>query len=132
MKISYSWLENYLNVNLPPKEVAKLLTDIGLEVEGIEEVESIRGGLKGVIIGKILTKNQHPNADRLNITTVDIGSDEPLQFRKDVNELADKFEIQGMMVMAENYANSPTRLPLKNKNIFYLNALLIYIIVILL
>ena len=66
MKISYNWLENYLNVNLPAEEVAVLLTDIGLEVEGIEKVESIKGGLKGVVIGKVITKIQHPNAEQIN------------------------------------------------------------------
>ena len=79
MKISYNWLQNYLNINLPAEKLADLLTDIGLEVEGIEEIESIQGGLKGVVIGKVLTKVQHPNADRLSVTTVDIGSDKPIQ-----------------------------------------------------
>ena len=79
MKISYSWLNNYLNLELPHEEVSALLTDIGLEVEGIEEVERIKGGLKGVIIGEVLTKTGHPNADRLAITTVNVGDDVPLQ-----------------------------------------------------
>ena len=72
MKISYSWFNNYLNLDLPPDEISDLLTDIGLEVEGVEEVDSIKGGLKGVVIGEVLTKVQHPNADRLAITTVDV------------------------------------------------------------
>ena len=79
MKISYNWLQNYLNVNFPAEKLADLLTDIGLEVESIEEIESIKGGLKGVVIGKVLTKVKHPNADRLSLTTVDIGSDKPIQ-----------------------------------------------------
>ena len=79
MNISYNWLKNYLNINLPADEVAALLTSTGLEVENIEVVESIKGGLKGVVIGEVLTKIQHPNADRLNITTVNIGEDAPLQ-----------------------------------------------------
>ena len=79
MKISYNWIKNYLNVNLPTDEVATLLTDTGLEVEGIEVVESIKGGLKGVVIGEVLTKIQHPNADRLSLTTVNIGEDKSLQ-----------------------------------------------------
>lgn len=79
MKISYSWLKNYLHLELPPEEIAQLLTNTGLEVEGIEEVESIKGGLKGVVIGEVLTKEQHPNADRLSLTTVNIGADQPLQ-----------------------------------------------------
>ena len=79
MKISYSWLKNYLNLELPAEDVSVLLTDIGLEVEGVEEVERIKGGLKGVIIGEVLTKTGHPNADRLAITTVNVGDDVPLQ-----------------------------------------------------
>jgi len=79
MKISYNWLKDYLNINLPTVEVATLLTDTGLEVEAIEKIEDVKGGLKGVVIGEILTKVQHPNADRLSLTTVNIGEDEPLQ-----------------------------------------------------
>ena len=79
MNISYNWLKNYLNLELPTEEVSTLLTDTGLEVEGIKEEESIKGGLKGVLIGEVLTKVQHPNADRLSITTVNVGADEPLQ-----------------------------------------------------
>jgi len=79
MKISYNWLKNYLNLELPADEISILLTDIGLEVEGIEEVESIKGGLKGVVIGEVLNKRKHPNADRLAITTVNIGGNDPLQ-----------------------------------------------------
>ena len=78
MKISYNWLKQYINVDLEPKKVAELLTETGLEVEGIETVESVKGCLKGVVIGEVLTKEKHPNADRLNITTVNIGADKPL------------------------------------------------------
>ncbi|MBT3611313.1 MAG: phenylalanine--tRNA ligase subunit beta [Flavobacteriales bacterium] len=79
MNISYSWLKNYLNLNLPAEEISQLLTDTGLEVEGVKEVESIKGGLKGIVVGEVITKIQHPNADRLSLTTVDIGKDELLQ-----------------------------------------------------
>ncbi len=79
MKISYNWLKNYLNLNLPAEEISVLLTDTGLEVEGLEEVESIKGGLKGALIGEVMTKVQHPNADRLSVTTVDVGGEELLQ-----------------------------------------------------
>ena len=78
MKISYNWLKQYIDVDLEPNKVAQLLTDTGLEVEGIETVESIKGGLKGVIIGEVITKEQHPNADRLSVTTVNIGANKPL------------------------------------------------------
>ena len=79
MKISYRWLKRYLQVDLSPERVAEILTDTGLEVEGVEEVESVKGGLRGVVVGKVLTCEQHPNADRLRITTVDVGEGEPLQ-----------------------------------------------------
>ena len=79
MNISYNWLKNYLDLNLPAEEISQLLTDTGLEVEAIKEIESVKGGLKGVVIGEVITKTQHPNADRLSITTVDVGAEELLQ-----------------------------------------------------
>ena len=79
MKISNNWLQEYLKVNLSIDEIADLLTDIGLEVEGVHKFESIKGGLEGIVIGKILSVEKHPDADRLNLTTVDIGEKEPLQ-----------------------------------------------------
>ncbi len=79
MKISYNWLKDYLNINIDPEIVSNYLTDIGLEVEKLEQIESVKGGLKGIIIGKVITKEKHPNADRLNLTTVDLGLDENIQ-----------------------------------------------------
>ena len=79
MKISYNWLKEYIDIDLEATEVARYLTDTGLEVEGIENVESVKGGLKGIVIGEVLTKEQHPNADRLSVTTVNIGKEEPLK-----------------------------------------------------
>ena len=79
MKISYRWLKRYLPIDLNPELVSELLTDTGLEVEGLEEVETIPGGLRGVVVGEVLTCVQHPNADRLRITTVDIGAEEAVQ-----------------------------------------------------
>ena len=79
MKISYNWLKEYIDVDLNATTVARYLTDTGLEVEGIEHVESVKGGLKGIVIGEVLTKEQHPNADRLSITTVNIGQEEALK-----------------------------------------------------
>ena len=78
MKISYNWLKQYVDIEIPPQEVAKLLTGCGLEVESIEKFESIKGGLKGVVIGEVKTKVKHPDADKLSITTVDIGNNELL------------------------------------------------------
>jgi phenylalanyl-tRNA synthetase beta chain len=79
MKISYNWLKQFLKVDWEAEKTGELLTDLGLEVEGIETVESIKGSLEGVVIGKVLTCIQHPNADRLKITTVNIGTGEPVQ-----------------------------------------------------
>jgi phenylalanyl-tRNA synthetase beta chain len=73
MTISYNWLKDYLDFRLTPEELAAALTSIGLETGGIEEVESIRGGLKGLVTGKVLTCTDHPDSDHLHVTTVDIG-----------------------------------------------------------
>ena len=79
MKISYNWLKEYINFDLPAEEMGRILTDSGLEVEGIEKVEKVPGGLKGLVIGEVLKKDKHPNADRLSVTEVGIGEGEPLQ-----------------------------------------------------
>jgi phenylalanyl-tRNA synthetase beta chain len=79
MKISHKWLLDYINTTLSPDEIAAFLTDTGLEVEGVQEIESIPGGLKGVVIGEVLTCEQHPNADKLKLTTVNIGAAKDLQ-----------------------------------------------------
>jgi phenylalanyl-tRNA synthetase beta chain len=79
MKISLNWLKDYIKVDLPAEKIAEILTDTGLEVEGLEKVESIKGGLKGVVTGHVLTKEQHPDADRLSVTTVEIGTEAPVQ-----------------------------------------------------
>ncbi|MCF6182612.1 phenylalanine--tRNA ligase subunit beta [Lutibacter sp.] len=79
MKISYNWLKQFLKIDWEAEKTGELLTDLGLEVEGIERVESIKGSLEGVVIGKVLTCEKHPNADRLKITTVDLGNGAPVQ-----------------------------------------------------
>lgn len=79
MKISYHWLQQFLKIDLEVEQVAEILTDLGLEVEGIEYFESIKGALKGIVVGEVITCEQHPNADRLKITTVNVGSGNPLQ-----------------------------------------------------
>ncbi len=75
MKVSLNWLKDYLNIEESPEKVAEWLTDCGLEVEGLEKTESIKGGLKGVVIGEVLTCEKPPDADRLSLTTVDIGTE---------------------------------------------------------
>ena len=79
MNISYNWLKDYLPIDLSPEKTTEALTSIGLETDGLEEVESIKGGLKGIVIGKVLTCVEHPNSDHLHITTVDLGTGEPTQ-----------------------------------------------------
>ena len=79
MNISFNWLKNYVDTSLTAEEVSKVLTDIGLEVEGFEKTETIRGGLKGVVVGEVLTCEEHPDSDHLHITTVDVGGEAPLQ-----------------------------------------------------
>ena len=79
MKISYNWLKQFIKIKKNAEETGELLTDLGLEVEGIQQFQSVKGGLKGVVIGKVLTCEQHTNADRLKVTTVDIGNGEPVQ-----------------------------------------------------
>ncbi|QRQ99415.1 phenylalanine--tRNA ligase subunit beta [Dyadobacter sandarakinus] len=78
MKISYKWLKDFIEITEVPEEIGQLLTGTGLEVEGIEEIESVRGGLQGVVIGEVLTCEKHPEADRLKLTTVDTGAENPL------------------------------------------------------
>lgn len=78
MNISYSWLKDYINLELSPAQVAETLTQLGLETGGIEEVESVKGGLKGIVIGEVVTCQKHPNSDHLSITTVNIGESELL------------------------------------------------------
>ncbi len=78
MKISHNWLKKYAATELPPSEVGKLLTESGLEVEHIEPFESIKGGLNGLVIGEVKTCAKHPNADKLSLTTVDMGGEEIL------------------------------------------------------
>ena len=73
MNISYNWL------NLPAEEIARILTDIGLEVEGFEKIETVKGGLHGVVVGEVLTCTDHPDSDHLHLTTVDVGAGDPLQ-----------------------------------------------------
>ena len=79
MNISYKWLKEYVDFDLTPQQTADALTSIGLEVDALEEVQTIKGGLKGLYVGKVLTCVDHPNSDHLHVTTVDLGKDEPQQ-----------------------------------------------------
>lgn len=79
MNISYKWLKEYVDFDLTPQQVCDALTSTGLEVDALEEVQSIRGGLKGLYVGKVLTCDPHPNSDHLHVTTVDLGREVPSQ-----------------------------------------------------
>jgi len=79
MKISYNWLKEYIKTDIDAHSLSEILTSIGLEIEGVVEWESVRGGLKGVVVGEVLTCKKHPDADKLSVTTVDIGLPEPLK-----------------------------------------------------
>ncbi len=76
MKISYQWLKEYIDFNESPEEISEILTQTGLEVEGIERIEKIPGGLSGIVVGEVVSCEQHPNADKLKVTQVDIGKEE--------------------------------------------------------
>lgn len=79
MRISYNWLKQFIKIDLPSEETAAMLTDLGLEVEVVEKYQSVKGGLVGVIVGEVKTCEKHPDADRLNVTTVDLGDGNPVQ-----------------------------------------------------
>jgi phenylalanyl-tRNA synthetase beta chain len=79
MKISYNWLKQYIKTDWDSEKTASMLTDLGLEVEGIDKYQSVKGGLQGVVVGHVLTCVQHSNADKLKVTTVDIGGENPIQ-----------------------------------------------------
>src|SRR6056297_2050341 len=78
MNISYNWLKDYIKTDLSATEVSGILTDLGLEVGSVETVETVKGGLRGIVVGEVLTCKKHPNADKLSVTTVDVGEEEPL------------------------------------------------------
>src|SRR5512144_2928577 len=78
MTISYNWLRDYIDIPETAEEIGHVLTSTGLEVESVEEHETVKGGLKGLVIGQVLTCAKHPNADKLSVTTVDVGGERPL------------------------------------------------------
>lgn len=78
MTISYNWLKHYIDIPESPEEIGQILTATGLEVESVEPFETVKGGLKGLVIGEVLTCAKHPNADKLSLTTVEVGGDKPL------------------------------------------------------
>lgn len=88
MIISYNWLSEYLPVSIEPQKLSKILTSIGLEVESLHKYESLKGGLEGIVIGEVITCEKHPDADKLKVTTVNIGAAEPVQIVCGANNVA--------------------------------------------
>ncbi len=103
MKISYNWLKQYLDIDLPADRVSEILTDTGLEVEGLEMVDTIKGGLRGVLIGEVLDTKPHPNADRLKLCTVNIGAEAPVQIVCGAKNVAANQKVPVATVGAELY-----------------------------
>ena len=79
MKISYNWLKQFIKLPEDAEKTGELLTDLGLEVEGIHSFQSVKGGLEGIVVGHVLSCEKHPNADKLNLTKVNIGNGEEVQ-----------------------------------------------------
>ena len=75
MKVAYNWIKQFLKIDLNYKDVSEMLTELGLEVEGVSQFESVKGNLEGVFVGEVLKCIKHPNADRLKVTEVDLGSE---------------------------------------------------------
>jgi phenylalanyl-tRNA synthetase beta chain len=103
MKISYNWLKTLISIDKSADEVAQLLTDAGLEVEGMETFESVKGGLQGVVVGEVLSCEKHPDADRLKLTKVNIGTDEPLSIVCGAPNVAEGQKVLVAMVGATLY-----------------------------
>ena len=78
MKISYNWLKNYIDVEVNPENISEILTDSGLEIDGMEKIQTVKGGLEGLVVGEVLTKEKHPDADKLNCSTINVGGETPL------------------------------------------------------
>ncbi|MFA6819616.1 MAG: phenylalanine--tRNA ligase subunit beta, partial [Bacteroidaceae bacterium] len=79
MNISYNWLKEYVDFDLTPQETCDVLTSVGLEVDALEEIQTIKGGLKGLVVGKVLSCEMHPDSDHLHVCSVDLGNGEEPQ-----------------------------------------------------
>ncbi|WP_158796873.1 phenylalanine--tRNA ligase subunit beta [Pedobacter sp. L105] len=105
MKISYNWLKQFIQTDLKPEELSLILTNIGLEVESLDKVQPVPGGLEGLVIGHVLTCVQHPNADRLRVTTVDVGGEEPIQIVCGASNVAAGLKVVVATVGTKVYPN---------------------------
>ncbi|MBD8017948.1 phenylalanine--tRNA ligase subunit beta [Kaistella pullorum] len=117
MKISHSWLQDYIQTDYRPEKIGEYLTDIGLEVEGIEKFESVKGSLEGIVVGKVLTCEQHPNADKLKKTTVDVGNGKILNIVCGAPNVAAGQTVPVAVVGTQLYLNDGSPLVIKEAKI---------------
>ncbi|MGA0211679.1 MAG: phenylalanine--tRNA ligase subunit beta [Flavobacteriaceae bacterium] len=117
MKISHNWLQQFIKVNLPIDEIARLLTDLGLEVEGTYPFQSVKGGLEGVVVGEVLQCEPHPNADRLRITEVDLGEDRKVPIVCGAPNVAKGQKVAVATVGTTLYMHDGTELKIGKSNI---------------
>jgi phenylalanyl-tRNA synthetase beta chain len=117
MKISYKWLKDYIKTDLTAEKIADLLTNAGLEVEEIHIVESVKGGLEGLVIGQVKTIEKHPDADKLKVTTVDIGKAEPLQIVCGAPNVAVGQKVVVALASTDIYPVSGEKVKIKNSKI---------------
>ncbi|WP_047415419.1 phenylalanine--tRNA ligase subunit beta [Cellulophaga sp. Hel_I_12] len=117
MKISYNWLKQFLQINWEAEKTAELLTDLGLEVEGVFPFESIKGGLKGVVVGHVLSCEKHSNADKLNLTMVDIGLEQPVQIVCGATNIAKGQKVPVATVGAKLYSSEGEEWTIKKSKI---------------
>ena len=117
MKISFNWLQQFVNHNVDEIETAEILTNLGLEVEGVDKFESIPGSLKGIVVGKVLSCEQHPNADKLKLTSVDIGEKEELQIVCGAHNVREGLNVAVATIGTTITANGGSQLKIKKGKI---------------
>lgn len=117
MKISYNWLKKYISFEFSVADTSEILTDIGLEVESVEKYEPIKGGLKGVVVGKVISCVKHPDADKLHITKVDIGKTEPLQIVCGASNIAQNQTVLVATIGSKLYFTNGNELEIKQTKI---------------
>ena len=117
MKISNNWLKDYIKTELSTEKISAYLTDIGLEVEGVDKFESVKGSLEGIVVGKVLTCEKHPNADKLNKTTVDVGGGKILEIVCGAPNVAEGQTVPVAVVGTKIYAKDGTSFDIKKAKI---------------
>ena len=117
MKISNNWLKEYIKTDLKIEKIGEYLTDIGLEVEGIDPFESVKGSLEGIVVGKVLTCEQHSNADKLKLTTVDVGTGKPLKIVCGAPNVAARQTVPIAVVGTKIYGKDGTSFEIKEAKI---------------